>query len=76
MCSLVLRLTKSLQLVARYGKNLPSSSCLRFFLAVAVLRKPCQGKRPLFFEDSKLAAETFSGRQARKVGLLYAKQCC
>ena len=68
MCSLVLRLTKSLQLVARYGKNLPSSSCLRFFLAVAVLRKPCQfqgsgesrfggsEKNRYFFQDSEMAA--------------------
>ena len=40
VCSLLLLLTISLQLAARYDKSLPSL----LVFAVAVLQKPCQGK--------------------------------
>ena len=42
MCSLLLILLISLQLVAHYGKSLPSLLVFTFFIAAAVLRKPCQ----------------------------------
>ena len=57
MCSLVLLLTISLQLVASYNRCLPIiSACLHFIIThytFAVLEKPCQGNFRKFQELSK-----------------------